>query len=216
MCEMNDRKLEKVTELINKLLAVTVENGATENEAIEATLKVQQILAKYDMDMSQVTTKAEKITTNEIKTSNDVWRTRLAKIIADNFCCKIYGAGNNIVFYGYKRHCETAGKVFETMYNFGRKRAKEIFKEYREAGYDVNGIKNNFYIGYCAGIKNALDAQSRALMIITPPEVVESFNDFTRGFRTIKRNITHSGRREIYNRGYNAGREIASQKNIEG
>ena len=90
MCEMNDKKLEKVTELINKLLAVTVENGATENEAIEATLKVQQILAKYDMDMSQVTTKAEKITTNEIKTSNDVWRTRLAKIIADNFCCKIF------------------------------------------------------------------------------------------------------------------------------
>ena len=42
-------KIEKVMKLINKLLAVTVENGATENEAIEAALKVQKLMAKYDI-----------------------------------------------------------------------------------------------------------------------------------------------------------------------
>jgi hypothetical protein len=51
---MENNKLERVHALINKLLAITVENGATEAEAITATLKVQEILAKYDMELQML------------------------------------------------------------------------------------------------------------------------------------------------------------------
>lgn len=40
------KDMKKVQELINKLLAVTSENGATENEVITATTKVRELLAK--------------------------------------------------------------------------------------------------------------------------------------------------------------------------
>lgn len=212
--EISTEKFEKIRELINKLLAVTVENGATENEAIEATLKVQRLLAKYDMEYADITTTKEGIITEECETSNDLWKNGLAVIVANNFCTKAYLNGNNhVIFYGYKRHCETAKEVFIKLYEFGRKRATEIFKEYRNNNYNVKGIKNQFYMGFLDGVKSALEVQSRALMIVTPKEVVEKYNEL--GLLKRKTRITYNKDKTIYNRGYNAGREVASRKEIE-
>ena len=167
-------KLEKVKELISKLLNVTKENGATDNEVISATLKVQQILAKYDMELSDINTDdVEDIIQDEIDIPNTLWQRTLADVVATNFCVesftRIRRVGRkkcySIVFYGYKRHCDVAKEVFKSLYNYGNKRGKEIFQEYRQAGYRVDGVKNQFYIGFCRGVKSALDVQSRALMV---------------------------------------------------
>ena len=208
-------KMEKVMALINKLLSVTTENGATENEAIEASLKVQKLLAKYDIELSEVNESKEAIVDVEIKTSNDVWRIDLAKIVADNFCCKVFGRNGNLAFYGYKRHCEVAKAVFTSIYEFGRAKAKKLYKDYKNAGYDPKGIKNQFYIGFLHGVKSALDAQSRQLAIVIPSEVVESFADIMKGARRCKRTMRYKSNSDVYERGYNAGREIATHKAIE-
>lgn len=224
-------KLEKVKELISKLLNVTTENGATENEVISATLKVQQILAKYDMELSDIQTEdAEEIIMDEIELPNTLWQRGLAQIIANNFCVEsftqirrkyIIGKGfkktYHIVFYGYKRHCDVAREVFKSLYSYGNKRAKEVFKEYRDNGYNVKGIKNQFYLGFCSGVKSALDVQSRALMIITPPEVKESYKEYTTQHQ-MKASSKLNYRRddELYARGISAGREAASRKEITG
>lgn len=214
-------KMEKVMNLIRKLMEVTTENGATENEAIEASLKAQRLMTKYDIEFSQLEDNAEAIVETEVKTSNDVWRVDLANIIANNFCCKVFGKGNGkhkgttVVFYGYKRHCEVASAVFSSIYEFGRGRAKLIYKEYSNMGYDPKGIKNQFYIGFLHGVKSALDAQSRQLMIVTPPEVENAYTEKMTGAKRIVRRINYHANREIYDRGYNAGREVATQKAIE-
>lgn len=65
-------KMEKVMNLIKKLMEVTTENGATENEAIEASLKAQRLMAKYDIELSQLEDNAEAIVETEVKTSNDI------------------------------------------------------------------------------------------------------------------------------------------------
>ena len=216
---MSNEKFDKVKELINKLLNVTVENGATENEAIAATLKVQRILAKYDMELSEVTTDSkEGMTQMECETSNDIWRFGLARTIADNFCVEVYTRNNVLTFYGYKRHCDTAKEVFMALYNFGRKRASEIFKEFRNQGKRVTGIKNQFYIGFVAGVKSALEAQSRALMVITPPEVVDAFADFCSGvhMKNSRPQMSYRADEELYNRGVQEGRNAATRKEIEG
>ena len=209
------KDMTKVKELINKLLAVTVENGATENEVITATLKVQEILAKYDMNMADVQVdEKEDIVREEVDTKKDVWRLDLALIIANNFCCKVFLSRGRIVFYGYKRHCEVAKDVFTTIYNFGRKRASEIYKEYSRQGYDPRGIKNTFYMGFLAGVKNAFDVQSRALMIVVPQEVETAYNHMMVGAKT---KVSHMGCRnddDVYDRGVAAGREVAGQKVI--
>lgn len=210
------KDMKKVQELINKLLAVTSENGATENEVITATTKVRELLAKYDMDMSDVVDIKEEMQTASAETSNDKWKNTLGAVIAQNFGCKVYISGKNMVFYGYKRHCETAKEVFKAIYEFGRKRATEIYKEYNSIGRDVRGIKNQFYIGFVRGVKSAFDVQSRALMIITPPEVETEYRKFSVNFKTIKNRISYRRDDDIYDRGVNAGREIASRKAIVG
>ena len=212
---ISDAKLEKVMNMVSQLLKVTTENGATENEAIEAALKVQKIMAKYDISLSDVECKSDDISEVEVKTSNDTWRIRLAVLIANNFCCKVYGKGVNICFYGYNRHTAVASEVFKSIYEFGRKRAKEVFKEYRDRGYDVHGIKNTFYLGFCDGVKNALDVQSRALMIITPPEVEEAFHVKMTGCRTKKANMKMARNSNVYAEGYAAGQEVTSHKTID-
>lgn len=218
MCEtVTNNKLDKVKELITKLLEVTVENGATENEAVEAALKVQKILAKYDMELADINmSNTEDIITEECNTSNDQWRTILASIIAKNFCTQVFSSGNSIVFYGYKRHCEVAKEVFMSLYNFGRKRATELFKEYRDAGRNVKGLKNQFYIGFVHGVDSALGVQSRELMVITPPEVVESFDNYCagHGMRTVSRRVSYRRDSNAYDRGVASGRSAASRKEL--
>lgn len=76
------KDMNKVKELINKLLAVTSENGATENEVITATLKVQQILAKYDMTMADIgEVNTDEIIEVGVDTSRDLWKYSLATLI---------------------------------------------------------------------------------------------------------------------------------------
>lgn len=209
------KDMNKVKELINKLLAVTSENGATENEVITATLKVQQILAKYDMTMADIgEVNTDEIIEIGVDTSRDLWKYSLATVIADNFCCKVFALDKKITFYGYRRHCETATEVFNTIYNFGRKRASEIYKEYSRQGYNPKGIKNQFYIGFVAGVKNALEAQSRSLMVIIPEEVKQSYDKKMVGAHTMTTNMTYRKSDEVYDRGVAAGREIAGQKVI--
>lgn len=208
-------KIEKVMQLINKLLSVTTENGATENEAIEASLKVQKLLAKYDIELGDVNKSKEDIVMATVKTSNDLWRIDLANIIADNFCCKVFGLGSDIVFYGYKRHCEVAKAVFISIYEFGRVRAKKLFKDYRNAGLNPKGIKNQFYIGFLNGVKSALDAQTTQLAIVTPQAVTEAYDEMMRGARHVKRSIHYTGDVNVYAKGYKAGQEAATQKTIE-
>ena len=208
-------KMEKVMELINKLLAVTVENGATENEAIEAALKAQKLMAKYDIELNEINANKESIVETHIKTSNDVWRVDLAIIIANNFCCKVFGSGKNIVFYGYKRHCEVASAVFTHIYEFGRAKAKKVYKAYKDCGYDPKGIKNQFYIGFLHGVKSALDAQSRQLAIITPTEVQEGYNEIMKTAIHKTRTIHYRDNNDVYAKGYKAGIDAASPKNIE-
>ena len=227
MENIKDRaKLDKVKELISKLLNVTAENGATENEVISATLKVQQILAKYDMELSDIDTDTkEDIIEDELDVTNTLWQRSLASIVAENFCVesftRIRRVGRkkcySIVFYGYKRHCDVAKEVFKSLYAFGERRGKEIFQEYRAAGRDVHGIKNQFYIGYCRGVKSALDVQSRALMIVTPPEVKESYAEFTSACHMKSSSpIRYKPSSDVYERGVAAGRQAASRKEIVG
>lgn len=214
---VSNTKLEKVKDLISKLLEVTVENGATENEAIEAALKVQKILAKYDMELADVNVSdIEDMVMSECETSNDAWRTVLASTVADNFCTKVFMDGNSIVFYGYKRHCEVAKEVFTSLYNFGRKRAAEVFKEYRDAGRPVKGLKNQFYLGFVHGVNSALSVQSRELMVIVPEEVEDNFKEFCRqpGMRPYTRKVSYRKDEDVYDKGVASGRSAASRKEL--
>lgn len=214
-------KKEKAIELISKLLKTASDKGATENEAMTAALRAQELMAKYDVnivDVEEDTTKDE-ITTSEFNTgTGNKWKYSLAMVIADNFCCKVYVKNTSIiVFYGYKKNSDVACEVFKFLYNVGNRLADRHYFERYNNGLNTKGVKNSFLVGYVMGIKSVLEKQCRALMIVTPEEVKEEYKKHVQNMNMKKKNAStrYNSNSKSYDDGYKRGRETAQSRYIE-
>lgn len=210
---------ERAIDLIQKLLATATDKGASENEAMIAALRAQELMAKYNVQITEINNEGDKdeiVKTGFETGTGNKWKYNLAHVIADNFCCKCYWIGREkVVFYGYKRHAGVAAEVFKFLFNTGNRLATNYYMRVRNAGINTNGVKNTWLIGFTLGIKSVLEKQCTALMLVTPKEVEESFTDFTKGCRTISNKITRRYDAEIEDDGYKTGRNVAQARYIE-
>lgn len=177
---------EEILKKIDKLLALAG-NNPSENEAISAALKAQELMAKYNIELADVQgTESGQEIKKEIytpkKSSHYVskWKYSLSQIIAKNFCCKTYSLGRDaIVFYGYEKDAKIANQVFGFLFETGNKLADRYYRKCKKEGRETKGILNTYLTGFCAGIKEVLDKQCVALMVIVPKEVEESYKEYT-------------------------------------
>lgn len=213
-------KVEKAIEIVRKLLATANDKGASENEAMMAALKAQEIMAKYDITVADVEDESgsEEIVDTAVTVGNgNKWKYSLAHIIANNFCCKIYTCGTQmIVFYGYKKHAEVAKEVFTYLYNTGNKLADRCYAEFYNKNQPTKGVKNNFLIGYCNGIKSVLEKQCTALALVIPKDVNESFDEKMKNAKARHTNIKVNVNNEAYEKGVREGKNVATSRSIEG
>lgn len=211
--------MEHIIEKIQKLLNVTEKNGASEAEALSAALHAQKLMAKHHIEITDLNTKEA----HEMKTiSHDdgkgyKWRYMLANIVAKNFCCKVYVLGrDSIVFFGYENDIKIAHEVFSFLFKTGNKFAVRYYNECKKAGRSTSGVMNTYLNGFCAGIKEALDAQCAALMVITPKEVEDKFTEMMKGSRTMQSHLKIAYDARAYESGKTAGRDAAGQKKLNG
>lgn len=213
-------KVEKAIELVKKLLTTANDKGASENEAMMAALKAQEIMAKYNIEITDVDgeSDSEEIVDSAIDVGNgNKWKYNLANIVANNFCCKIYGCGaQTIFFYGYKKHAEVAKEVFVYLYATGNKLADRCYAEFYNKKQPTKGVKNDFLIGYCNGIKSVLEKQCTALALVIPKDVSDSFDEKMKGAKTHRSNIKVNMNHEAYEKGVREGKNIATARSIEG
>lgn len=213
-------RVEKAIEIIKKLLATANDKGASENEAMIAALKAQELMAKYDIQMTDIEgeSTSDEIVDNQIYVgSGNKWKYSLAGVIATNFCCRVYICGSkHIVFYGYKKHAEVAKEVFTFLFNTGNKLANRYYGELYNRGESTKGVKNTFLIGYLHGIKSVLEKQCTALMLVIPKEVNDSYNEKMAGAKTRTRNLTGQKNAAAYHRGLNEGKNVATARSLEG
>lgn len=191
--ENNDR--DRIIEKIKKVLELS-KNNPSQAEAAAAAAKAQKLMVEYHVTISEVESENY---LDEISSSMSIsnrnagrWKYILASVIARNFRCKYYieGTVNEVVFYGYKTDCEIAGMTFENLCERGRKSANNAYQKarneaikkygYLEYRYYFTGkrLKDTFIHGYIEGIKEVLEAQSTALMVIVPQEVEKSYTAF--------------------------------------
>lgn len=212
--------MEKIIEKIKKLLVMTEENGASENEAMIAALKAQKLMAEYNLNIADIETKDEHTTIVEESFdcgNGDKWKYRLANIIAGNFRCKTYFINkSHIVFYGYKSDAKIALDVFKFLFNTGNKLADRCYYEYYKNGENTRGVKNTFLAGFCEGINDVLGKQCVALMIVTPKDVEDSFADKTKNFKTIQNRMSINNDKRAFEKGRREGRSTANARSIEG
>lgn len=215
-------KVEKAIEIVRKLLAVVNDKGATEAEAMTAALKAQEIMAKYNINLADVEDESESDSEEIVDFGVDVgkgnkWKYHLAMVIANNFCCRAYCHGSQMIFfYGYKKHSEVAKEVFTFLYNTGNRLADRYYAELYNRGESTKGVKNTFLLGYLTGIKSVLEKQCVALALVVPQEVNKAYDEKMRGCGRKKTTMTTSDDRRAFERGVNEGRNVANARSIEG
>lgn len=210
---MNDINIENVVKKIQKLLNLADKSkNHSDEEATAALLKAQELMAKYDIAVEMLDSEEKEDMSTERCTHADNlgYRSALANVISKNFKVKYYVSLGTVVFYGYKSDTLIAKQAFEFAYKYIYRTGNRICDKIRKDGYSAKGVFNSYAMGFISGMKEAFDIQCKALMIVTPKEVEESFADLTKNFT-----VAHIGARigdGIYESYYNMGKRDGKDK----
>lgn len=213
---MNEKMLTKIRNLFD-----LSKNNPNENEAIAAALKAQELMAKYDIGIAEIEgTQIDKeiahlVYSNTEKHEMKKWKLSLCTVIAPNFKCRFYVHNKtDVVFYGYKGDATIALETFTFLYNTGNKLAIKYYNQMKKAGKPTKGVMNDYLLGFISGIRDALDKQCTALMIVVPKEVNESFDNLTSGWSTKHTNMKYNSHGEAYQQGKLDGKEVMGTKQL--
>lgn len=159
MSEVTDALIAK----IQKLMALA-EKGGTEEEADAAMAKVQEILTKYNLSMSDVQharDKDEQFERNVVAFEwNATWIAQVYLGVAELYFCKAWCQPNGtidqkVVMLGSPVNIYSAMYVAQVIVTNGKRLAKEYAQHaYREYGMNAVSASNNFKKGYASRIRH--------------------------------------------------------------
>lgn len=170
---------------IEKLIALS--GSDNENEAKAAMLKAQELMAKYEIEMSQINPERSNdrpVVSYTSPAFRDDWVIDLSSLIAGNFRChaiisKKGGSGGTfrIKFFGFDEDAQISINIFNYAVKVIRKRMATLRAIYTDAGREFGrNEKMNYVEGFNAGLhRNFEDQKSQsesfALACLVPEEV---------------------------------------------
>lgn len=214
------RNKEDIVETIKKLLALAGNNPSQE-EALSATLKAQKLMSKYNVKEEELyedlTNVNIEIVQTELSGKTSEWRVLLASVVAKNFRCKVFRTGNDIFkFYGYKQDAEVAVQVFTYLYNVCNRLTRKLKRQSRKDSGSAKGIGISFALGFVVGVQTELEKQCTALMIVTPKEVNEGFEELKKSLNMKTKAVKKSAvDPKAYQDGIVEGRNSMKSRQIE-
>lgn len=185
------------------------------HEAESAILKAHELMAKHNI--TAVTTEENIQYTREScrHTGNRSFRRLLAQAIAPNFKVKYFLSNQAVTFYGRAEDVRIAKEVFEYAYRFAHREAERQCRELRANHFNTDGIYNSYTFGFCKGLREKLDSQSTALMVIVPKDVEEQFTSMSKDFKTSSRTLKVGGYAgSVYQKGVQDGRTILNRRSL--
>lgn len=221
--EASEEALEKVIKRINKLLELgDLSKNNSEAEAISASMKAQQLLAKYNLDIVDITGEGDR-NKGEIQqvvcdtTRGKIWQEQLALVIANSYRCKTFLLGKDkIVFYGYEADILIARRVFVYLFNVGDKLAKQVVREHKEEYGVKDGVYNSFCRGFLQGVKSELEKNCKALALVVSEDVETSYAVMMGNAKTKKNKPVSNLDRDTYEKGRIEGKRALNAQYIEG
>ena len=212
---------EKIIEKIRKVVELS-KNNPSEEEAKAAALKAQEMLAQYHITMADIedTEGEDDIAEVEVAVPNGKkWKYELARAVSKNFRCRHYLLGTKyIVFYGHEVDAKIASDVFKYLFEVGNKGANKAYTQAKKTSWnnEAAGIRNSYRMGFMKGVREALDKQCTALMIVVPKEVNEGFEEKTANFKHKTTTLTSSNFNPgVYSQGYEEGRRAMASRSLE-
>lgn len=168
---------EKLIEKIKKLREHSVENGATQAEAVAFALKAQKLIADNDVEEWELGEEVSReVVELESKTTmRRAWRKILLAVVADNFRCRgilsgrLKGSRIEYVptFVGYRSDAEAAMVVYDHLLKVGDK----LGRRHEDDFYTDPDAYENFVRGFTDGVRVELEKQCQALMLVRPKDV---------------------------------------------
>lgn len=187
---------EKIVEKIKKLLDHSVENGATQAEAVAFALKAQKLIADNGIEEWELGEEAgREVVEVESRTAMPAaWRKYLLAVVAENFRCRallavrLRGSRREQVptFVGYRQDAEAAVVVYDHLLKTGHRLGKRHEDDY----YTDPDAYESFVRGFADGVRIELEKQSQALMLVCPKDVSDYMDGLilrrARGLRQIE------------------------------
>lgn len=202
---------------IKKLLALAG-NNPSEAEAQSAYAKAQALMAEYSVELSEEAGEDIEIVTMACTHSNNEgYRKPLAVVIADNFRVKCFMLDNTVMFFGVKADVEIAVEVFNHAYSFSHRKGLRLEREARKNGYSTHGVANSYWHGFIVGLRDILQEQCKALMIVTPEAVQTAWDEKVKGMTKARGGMKFKGYDgNAYQQGVQDGKEhMRKTKSLE-
>lgn len=209
--------MNKMLEKVRKLLALAG-NNPSEEEAQAADLKAQELIARYNLDMSQDVgeTVVYKLLA-ATHSNNEGYRKQLACIIAENFRCKPIMMGNIVNFFGRELDVEACVQTYNYLYRVSHNIGLKLERQARKEGRSTKGVANSYWTGFMVGIKDALGEQSKALAIVVPEDVKEKFSERFTNLRKSSGGMRQTGYDgEAFHKGREDGKASFGRRQLEG
>lgn len=200
---------------IEKLLAKTIENGCTMEEAAAAAKMVQKLVKKYHIELAEIGDESEKADSERLDAKSvKKWEIRLVSAIARNMRCEVivsrrYVATSvNRKSFVYIIGMDADRKAVISLYEKLRKICKMGMRkeqEYHKSMYGTSkGIADSYGFGFMQAIKSEMEKQAKALVLVTPKEVDDKVQELFPNVKTRHTNV--SCNEHAYNSGVNDGR----------
>lgn len=109
----------KIIERIRKLLALSKDKGASEDEAKTAAGMARRLMNKYDLSLSEIDIKKSDVIISEVATESwypRFWTTTLATAVGQAFDCKSFRRGPVFMFFGLEADTQVASYLFIYLY----------------------------------------------------------------------------------------------------
>ena len=214
---MTNEKQQKIMERISNLLAKTVENGCTAEEAASAATMAQKLIAKYHVDMREYTE------SEDVGTDTDMiqkpWQQTLATTIARNTCCDVVGSKvpgsrgvKRLTFIGRETDRLAVLQMYDRLLFACVRGISAEKKHYKEVYGHTRGVENSYAMGFINAVNNAMNEQCRALALVIPESVETKIKEL---FPRLKKTKAPTFKAtEAFRRGYADGRSAAGRKSL--
>jgi hypothetical protein len=206
---------KKVLDKVKKLLAVGECKTANPNEAEQAILMAHKLLAENKLRISDIKDENEVMAGNLKVVGCKPFANRLMKVLSDNFQCEylttyIGRKVSGFKLFGYSDAILLCQEVFIFTYKFIQRegiRLKEMTKYSRQ---HYRNVEIDYANGFIDGLKAKLDEQSRALLIVTPKETTDAYNEFceSKKIKTVQNYYSINRSSKYYDHGFRDGNKI--------
>ena len=159
---------ESILNRIQKLLKMSTENGASENEAMLAADKAQKLLQEHNLSIADIKddSQAEPMDSEDVEVDRDLWKGYIRNATAKLYFCKTYTTMKLdthykkvkvITFVGRKSNRMVATEMCKYFINTVNRLADEEFREVPGSRASINKMAHAFKQGAASKLSSRLN-----------------------------------------------------------